>query len=161
MLGLLGLTVLAQATLLTRIRLLGASPNLLLVVVLTWSLLQGVEEGVVWSFIGGLGIDLISGGALGTSSLALMSICLLASLGTTSVFAGNLLLPIFLVALATPLHGWLILLTHQLRGLHVNWLASTVRVIGPELLLNALLIVLVYPMLRWLAVQIGAEKMKW
>ena len=157
----IALAVLIQATLLARIHILGAIPDLLVVIVVTWSLLQGVTEGVLWGFLGGLGIDLIAGMPLGTSSLALMTICFLGGLGTNSIFAGNLLLPIFIVALATPLHGWIILLMQQVRGLHIDWAASTVRVIGPELLLNTLLIIPVYPALRWLATQIGADKMKW
>ncbi|PKO20653.1 MAG: rod shape-determining protein MreD [Chloroflexi bacterium HGW-Chloroflexi-1] len=158
------LAVLIQATLLTRVRVLGVSPDLLLVAVVAWSLLQGATQGFIWGFIGGLGLDLVAGMPLGTSSLALMAASasrFLAGLSTNSVFAGNLLLPIFIVVLATPLHGWIILLTGQLRGLRIDWITSTVRVIGPEMLLNALLVVLVYPVLRWLATRIGAQQMEW
>ncbi|OIO90401.1 MAG: rod shape-determining protein MreD [Anaerolineae bacterium CG2_30_64_16] len=155
------LAVLLQATLLTRVRVLGVSPDLLLVAVVAWSLLHGATEGLIWGFIGGLGLDLVAGMPLGTSSLALMAICFLAGLGTNSVFAGNLLLPIFLAGLATPVHGWIILLSAQLRGLRVDWIASTVRVIGPGILLNAALMVLVYPALRGLATRVGAQQMEW
>jgi rod shape-determining protein MreD len=145
----LGTAALLQGTVVARIRFFGVSPNLMLVIVVAWSLLRGVTEGLVWAFAGGLALDLMSGIPLGTSSLALMTACLLAGLGTNQVFATNLLFPILIVSLATAVAGWLVLLISQIRGLPLNWIASTVHIIGPELLLNAALMVLIYPALRW------------
>lgn len=150
-LGFLALIVLVQATLTARIRLLGASPNLLLVVVVSRSLIDGVTTGMLWGFAGGLILDLVAGMPLGTTSLALMAASFLAGPGTQTVFVGNVLLPVFVVALATPVHGWSVLLTQQFRGLPVDWIASTVRVIGPETMANMALIVVVYPLMRWLS----------
>ncbi len=81
--------VLIQATLLARIRFVGASPNLLLVTVVMWSLIRGLSDGLVWGFTGGLGLDLVAGLPLGTSSLALIVTCPLAGIGKNSVFAGK------------------------------------------------------------------------
>ena len=144
----LALVVLIQATVLSRIRVLGASPNLFLVSTIAWGLLYSVREGVIWAFAGGLGLDLITGTPLGTSSLAAMTACLLTGLGRNRVFANNLWWPMVVVALATPVYGWIVLLTQQVRGLPVDWVASTVRVIGPELVLNVATMVVVYPVLR-------------
>jgi rod shape-determining protein MreD len=149
-LALLGLVlvVLIQATVVARIRVLGASPNLLLVSTIAWGLLFNVREGVIWGFAGGLGLDLITGTPLGTSSLAAMTACLLTELSRNRVFANNLWWPMVVVALATPVYGWIVLLTQQLRGLPVDWVGSTVRVIGPEMVLNVATMVVVYPVLR-------------
>lgn len=167
-LPILALIVLVQATLLARLRFLEASPNALLAAVVAWSLLRGIDEGIIWGFIGGLGLDLTAGLPLGTSSLALMSISFLAALGETNIFPGNLFLPVIIVALATPLYGWIVLLGQQLQGitvaegrLAVDWANATLRIIGPELLLNVLTVVVVYPILRWLANRLGAERMEW
>jgi rod shape-determining protein MreD len=157
----LTLVVLVQATLLARVRLVGATPNLLLVVVVCWSLIRGLYDGLAWGFIGGLALDVIAGLPLGTSSLALMATTPLAGLGKNSVFPGSLTLPILLVALATPLYGWIVLLSEMIRGIPVDWLASTVRIIGPEIALNVPLVVIVYPALRWLATQIRPTQMEW
>ena len=157
----LALIVLVQATLLARVRFLEASPNLLLAAVVVWSLLRGIDEGIIWGFVGGLGLDLAAGLPLGISSLALMSISFLAALGETNLFLGNLFLPVITVALATPLYGWIVLLGQQLQGTAVDWASATLHVIGPELLLNALTVVVVYPVLRWLANRVGAERMEW
>jgi len=157
----LTLVVLVQATLLARVKLVSASPNLLLVVVVCWSLIRGLYDGLVWGFVGGLALDVIAGLPLGTSSLALMATTPLAGLGKNSIFPGSLTLPILLVALATPLYGWIVLLSEMIRGIPVDWLASTVRIIGPEIAFNAALAVIVYPALRWLATQIRPTQMEW
>lgn len=156
----LALVVLTQGTLLSRARFFGAHPNLLLVVVVCWSLVRSVNDGLIWGFAGGLGVDLVANMPLGTSALALMPTTFLAGVGRSSIFASNLALPMLLTALATPIHGWIVLLTQQLRGVPVDWLGATVRVIAPELVLNALLTVLVYPVLRWAARNLGAPGME-
>lgn len=155
----LSLVVLVQGTILSRIRMLGVSADLLLVTVVTWSLTRNVQEGLVWAFVGGLGADLVSGMPLGTSSLALMPTCFLAGIGRSRVFAQNVFWPILLVTLATPLHGWIVLLTQQLRGVPVNWVDSTLRIILPELALNIGLTLPIYPGLRWLAARVGVPVM--
>jgi rod shape-determining protein MreD len=144
----LALVIIVQATLVDRIRVFGVTPNLLLVTAIALSLLHTVSDGVVWAFAGGLGLDLITGAPIGTSSLAAMTACLITRLGRNRVFANNLWWPILLVALATPIYGWIVLLTEQLRGLPVEWAASTVGVIGPELLLNIAAMAVVYPVMR-------------
>jgi rod shape-determining protein MreD len=149
-LSLLGLVlvVLVQATLLTRIRALGADPNLLLVSTLAWGLLRSTTDGLIWGFAGGIGLDLITGAPLGTSSLAAMTACLLTGIGRNRVFGGNLGWPILLTVLATPVYGWVVLLTQQVRSLPVDWVASTTHVIGPELLLNVATMAVTYPIMR-------------
>ena len=159
--GVLVFVVLMQATLLARLRIGSAAPNLLLTVVVCWSLIRGFGDGILWGFVGGLGVDIVSGLPLGSSALALMLICPLASLGKNSVFPGSLTLPVLLIALATPVHGWILLFIRQILGVSVAWLASTTGIIGPEIVLNALLVPVVYPALRWLAGQIRPAQMEW
>ncbi|MGC8782350.1 MAG: rod shape-determining protein MreD [Anaerolineae bacterium] len=151
MVGVLATGVLIQATLLSRLRLGGIAANLPLVIVVCWSLLRGQLEGALWGFFGGLLLDLVAGLPLGTSSLALMVVCPLANLGKRSVFPGSLTLLVLLVLLATPVFGWVVLLTKAMLGQAVDWLATTARVIGPEMALNAPLTLLAYPVLRRLA----------
>jgi rod shape-determining protein MreD len=156
----LAVTVIVQGTLLARFRLFGASPNLLLVVVVCWSLLHTVSEGLLWAFVGGLGVDLIAGLPLGSTPLALMPTCFLAGLGRSSIFTNSVLLPALLVALATLIFGWINLILLNARGVPVDWVGSALRVMLPELALNVLLALVIYPVLRWLAAHIGAVRME-
>ena len=152
LLGLI-LVVLVQATLLNRVRILGVQPDLLLVIVVCWSLLHGFQDGLLWAFAGGLGIDLVAGLPLGASPLALMPVALFSSLGRSSVYASNTWLPVLLVAAATPLHGWVLLLIRQLLGASIDWLAATQHVVLPAIVPNALLALIVARLLRKLTVR--------
>jgi rod shape-determining protein MreD len=145
----LAVAVLLQATILTRIRFFGAQPDLLLVLVVCWSLQYGVSEGLLCAFIGGLALDVVAGLPLGASPVALMSVCLLTSFGRRSVYAGNVWLPLFFVVLATPVHGWIMLLIRRLQGVSVDWLQTTLEVILPVLFLNILLTIIVARVMRW------------
>ena len=147
LLGLL-LVILIQATLLARVRILGAQPDLLLVFVVCWSLIAGVTQGLFAAFTGGIAVDVVSGLPLGSSSLALLPLCFLGSIGRSSVYANNTWLPVLLVALATPLHGWIILLTRQLRGAPIDWLGTSTHVILPALALNVALALIMTRALR-------------
>ena len=69
------------------------------------------SAGIAWSFVGGLLFDLVAGLPLGTSSLALMTVCFLTGLGETNLFQGNIFLPVIVIVLATPLHAGMVLLT--------------------------------------------------
>ncbi len=144
----LAVVALTQGTLLARVRILGASPNLLLVAVIAWSLWRGLAEGLIWAFVGGVAVDLISGMPLGTSSLALLAACAVARLSTKSGIANQTVVPLLAILLATPAYGWVTLAMQQARGVPVNWIASTVRIVAPELLLNGVAMWLFYTMLR-------------
>ena len=62
---------LLQVTLAPRLEVAGAFPNLVLVVVVGWTLLRGAGEGIRWAVGGGLLLDLVSPGPLGDHALAL------------------------------------------------------------------------------------------
>ncbi len=151
------LVVLLQATLLPRIRFLGAQPDLLLVLVICWSLIDGITEGLVLAFAAGLAIDVVAGLPLGTSPLALMPLCFLAVIGRNSVYVNNLWLPVLLVAVATPFEGWLMLFMRQLHGVPVDWGGATIRVILPALALNVLLTIIVVWAMRRLHIRARTE----
>jgi rod shape-determining protein MreD len=147
--GLTLLALLAQATLAARVRFFDACPNLLLVIVVSWSLLRGVTSALPLGFAAGLGFDLLAGLPTGTSSLGLMAASLLGGLGANRVFSANLALPVLLVAAATPVYAAVTLLTLQLtRDLPVDWFGVGLRVISPEMALNAALALVVYPIMR-------------
>jgi len=144
----LGVVVLTQATLISRVRVLGVSPDLLLVTVVGWSLLRGVGEGLLWGFAGGLGIDVISGLPLGMSALALLPAAWLGGLGRGTIYSSSAILSLLLVTVATPLRGWLILALQAASGLQVDWIATTLHVISVEAALNVLLMAAIYPVMR-------------
>lgn len=122
----------------------------MLLVVLVWAVVRGVDEGLVWGFIGGLIVDLLSGGPLGATVVALLSTIFLAGRpwgqGLRSQVA-RLLLPALLGVLVYHL---VLLLVLAWTGHAVDWGFALLRVAGPSALLNTLLAPFVQQPLAWL-----------
>jgi rod shape-determining protein MreD len=146
--GIMLVITLVQATLVSRVRFMGACPNLLLVVVVSWALLRGVLPALPIAFASGLFFDLLVGLPLGASSLGLMATTLLAGLGTRRVFSSNVIWPALLVALATPIYAFIVLMALQMAGTTVDWAEVGLQVVAPELVLNLLMTFVVYPSMR-------------
>jgi rod shape-determining protein MreD len=81
MIPLIVVASLFQSTAATRIKIYGVKPDLVLLLVIVGTLIYGSRSGLVWAFIGGLLLDVFSGGPMGASSLALMAAVLLAGVG--------------------------------------------------------------------------------
>jgi rod shape-determining protein MreD len=94
------LTILQQGTT-PHFALFGARPDFVLLAVVDWGLIRGVEEGMLWGFVGGIFVDLFSGLPFGTSSLAYVSIAGIVSLGQNVLLRTNVLLPLVAGAIAT------------------------------------------------------------
>src|SRR5204862_1032889 len=57
-----------QSTALSHVHFFGGTVDLILLMTLSWTLAGDWQGGVMWGFIGGLCLDLLSGGPLGASS---------------------------------------------------------------------------------------------
>jgi rod shape-determining protein MreD len=141
---------LVQTVLLSRIDVWGARPELMLLVVLIWAVVRGVDEGLVWGFIGGLIVDLLSGGPMGATVLALLSVVFLAGQpwgqGLSSQVA-RLLLP---AVVGVVVYHLVLLLALAWAGRAVDWGFALLRVAGPSVLLNVVLAPFIQPPLSWL-----------
>ena len=90
---LLIIVAIIQSSLLPQVPVFGLVPNLMLLTIVAWSFQRGPNEGIVWGLIGGLAIDLASGALVGISPLPLMVAALVAGIGRTRIFSGNVVLP--------------------------------------------------------------------
>ena len=96
---------LLQATVAGRLVIRGVKPDIVLIVVVIATLIYGGEGGLLWAFLGGIGLDLFSGGPLGASSLALMGATLVAALGYRVLSRYNPLIPLGAAGLGTVIYG--------------------------------------------------------
>jgi len=147
---LLGAVAIAQSTAMPHLTIMGVKPDLMLLAVMSWSLLRGSEEGLVWAFIGGLALDLLSGAPFGASTLALMAVSFFSGLGEVRIFRTHIVLPLLTALFATIVYDLLFLFLLQMSGWPVAWLDNLVKVILPSALLNMALSPIVYQILRWL-----------
>lgn len=141
---------LLQGVLLSQVNLWGARPDLMLLVVLAWAVVRNVEEGLLWAFIGGLILDLLSGGPLGAILLALVAVAFLAGQSWGQGFGSPVVRLLLLTFLGVVVYHLTLLFILTLMGYAVDWRFALTRVIGPSALLNVVLIPFVWQLLTWL-----------
>jgi rod shape-determining protein MreD len=133
----------------------------MLLTVISWSLLRGSKEGLIWALIGGIGLDLFAGAPFGTSTVALAVLSLLAGMGELSVFRTHIALPLIATLIATLAYDLFFLLLLHMRGCSITWTDSLIKVVLPSTLFNVLLSPFVYKALYWLHRRTGPEEMAW
>jgi rod shape-determining protein MreD len=148
---------LLQVALIPHLSVWGVFADLPLLLVLSWGLLRGSREGVVWGFVAGLFTDLFSGGPFGAATLSLMAAGALSGQGQNIVFRHYLLLPSLMALLGTVVYDLLFLLVLQITGHAVVWLETVARIVVPSAALNACLIPIVLGLMRLLHRRLGQE----
>lgn len=104
------LAALLQAAVLPQLILLQARPNLVLVLILLWTIARGAREGALWAFGAGLFLDLITLAPLGSHALALLGVTVVGAFNRTPRFRIGLLLPMLAALGATFVHDAILLL---------------------------------------------------
>jgi rod shape-determining protein MreD len=145
---------LVQNAWLSRVSLWGARLDLMLLIVLCWTIVRGVNEGMIWGFVGGLIVDLLSGGPMGAYTLALLGVAF-AGHQRWGEGLGTPLVRILLVTLVASLGYHVALLTVlSWTGHVVDWGYSFLRVAGPSVLLTMVLAPPVRRALAWAAAKL-------
>lgn len=147
MLLLFGLAV-AQSTVLPHLPLWGVRPELVLMAVVSWSILSGAEEGMLWALIGGVLLDLFSAGPMGLHTLALLGIAFLSGLGQRALFRSDLLMPLLIIPLATLGYELILFGGLYLTGWHAPLGGYWNTVIVPVVGANTVLMLPVYLLAR-------------
>lgn len=141
---------LIQSTLLSRVSIMGARPNLMLLVVLIWAVVRGIDEGLTWAFFGGLLLDLLSGGPLASLALALLAAAYLAGQSLGEEVGSQAIRVVFLTVLGGTAYHVALMLLLDWSGHVVDWPYSLFRVAGPSILLNAAIAPVLLGPLSWL-----------
>ncbi len=144
----MGLVALFQSVVGPQIALLRVRPDLILVIVLAWTLVYGPKEGVVMAFAGGIWLDLFSGGFMGASSLALIAAVLPAGSGYTTLFRTHFLVPLVTGAVGTVLFSAVSLGILYLLGQATLFLPMMTRLVPPAVFYNTVLLLLISPLLN-------------
>ena len=124
----------------------GAQPDLVLILAVIWTVVVGIEGGLVWAFLGGLLIDLLAPRPLGSTAFAL-----LLSVGAAAVYArvvvrGRYARPIAAVFLISLVNAVIFTIVNRaLRG--AIPLDDAVATWLPGAVYNAVLALLIAPIL--------------
>lgn len=144
------LIALLQEAVLAPLSFMGARPDLVFLVVIAWGLLRGPAEGMVWAFIGGVVLDVFSGGPLGAMTLSLLVVAFLVGQQWGREL-GSVSLQLLLLALVLNfLYHVILLVVLGWVGYPVDWVHSLSRVAAPSAILNAVLAPFAYQPLAWL-----------
>ena len=132
--------LLIQLTLINSITILGLKPDLILVVVVIFSLLKGEKEGTISGFASGLLQDIFSTGLLGINALVKTVIGFTCGILREKIFHEHIL---FLIPVITFIASFIqsILIFFLLRtfGIEYNLIWSLKQVALPETLYSSLL----------------------
>ncbi|CAN5684403.1 hypothetical protein BH23CHL5_BH23CHL5_08250 [soil metagenome] len=132
-----------QAILFPSVGLGGVLPDATMVIVLIWSAVRGVQEGLVWAFAIGILLDVMALDPLGTNALALLPAVLLGGVAGQRFFHSGLIIPIVATLVATFLHALLLLLVRSAGGESLPFDAVG-RIVVYQSLLNAILVPPIY-----------------
>jgi len=148
---------LLQSTWLAQVTLWGAHPDLMVLLIIGWTAVHNVNDGLVWALIGGLLVDILSGGPLGGTVLALVVVALLAGQPLrqeASITLPSLLISTFVAVLAYHLA---LLAVLSWGGMAVDWKYSILQIAMPSAVLNTVLVPFVHRPLLWLERKVRGE----
>lgn len=149
---LLPLMAAAQSTLIPQSGWLAiANPDIVLIVVLAWNLASPHTASILWAPIGGLVLDALSGGPMGTNVMALIISTMLANFTSSRVWESHILLRITVSVLASMLYYAVHGLVLVLSGWSTDLMNEIVRSILPITALNTVLLLILFPVAKWLS----------
>jgi len=144
------LAAVVQSVWLEDIHVLGGRPDLVLLITVTWAIIRGLNEGVLWGFIGGLFCDTLSGGAFGLWTVSLTAVGFLAGQPWVHALGPTVMRLALMSAFGTLFGHGLLLLLMTLLGYGVNFGRAFQTVAGPAALINLLLSPFMFTFLVWI-----------
>ena len=144
----LGAAAIFQVVVVPKLALNGVYPDLILLLVIAKSLLAGRHDAVVWGFTGGLWMDILSGGAIGASSLALMTTALLTGIGHNAIFRRHLFVPSIAALSGTLVFSLVYVAILNIVGFRFQPYLLVTEIVVPVCLYNGAVMLLATPLLN-------------
>ncbi len=141
-----------QTTVAPHLKILGVQPDLILIVVVTYSFLYGPVAGSIAGFIGGILQDLVLIRGVGFNALGKAIMGYLGGMVEKAIFADNVMLMMIAIFLATILNQLIYSGLFFLVGEKVRLWSTFRTLILPSAAYNAVLAPLVYHLLHRIVV---------
>lgn len=147
---------LLQGSVVPFIVIAGARPNLVVLAAATWAVVAGPREAIWWAFLGGLAMDLLSGGPVG--ALALAALIPVAAIGLTEMPGRprSIATAVVLIGVASGAASLLYAIVLALAGIQLPEIPALLATSVAGAIYNAALAIATYPLLRML--RRGTEK---
>jgi len=133
-----------QATVMSRLNVGGAQPDLIIVSIILLTIVSGQNSAVIFAVILALLSDAISGLPLGVSIIPYLVVVFLAIGGERTLFGARLGWPILITAVATVAVGLITLIELNVIGWEIQWTDTLLRVLGPAVIVNSTLMFVLY-----------------
>jgi rod shape-determining protein MreD len=115
--------------------------------VISWIVLRGLEEGLIWALMGGLSLDLLSGAPFGVFTLAMLLVALATNLSHGRVFGSSIVLPLSLTFPLSLLFNGLAVLFLMLLGRPIGWNEAFLHTLLPVAVFNTAVMIFIFPLL--------------
>ena len=147
---LIAFSALVQSTVTSHVRVLGASPDLVLLLAVACVLRWGLQRSLPVILVGGLTIDVLTGAPFGCATTMLIAVSVLISVVDLYAPRQALLWPVAAIAMATLVYMALWMVAMRLTGHTVLWGPMLWRAVLPSVLCNVLTMpILLLILRRW------------
>lgn len=143
-----------QAAAMPYVKVLGVTPDLILIFAACWAAVRGQGEAMVVVPLAALMRDLTTSDPLGTSLLALAPLVPLAALRELRLAESEFVPALAVVAAGSLAYGLVALGVLSALGEGVPWASALLRVVIPSTIVNSLFAVIIYLPLRWLSLDL-------
>jgi rod shape-determining protein MreD len=144
----LGLALVLQMAIVSRLSLLAGSADLVFLVVVAWSLQERAESAWLWSLLAGVMVGAASGLPMAVTVVAYLGTTALARLVLRRVWETPILALFAVVFIGTLLYGGLILVVTSFAGGNYPAADAFSLIILPGILLNCVLALPIYAVMR-------------
>ncbi|MDX1994943.1 MAG: rod shape-determining protein MreD [bacterium] len=149
-----------QASLGKQILLLGGAPDLVFLLILSWSINAELEESVLWAFVGGICLDLLSAAPTGASIPGILIVIFGVSGLGQQVYRIGLIFLIGLVLVGSLVQQLIFAIIMATLGYPTLTLETVTYVILPTVLYNLLLVLPVYWFVRRIQRRLSRRKIR-
>jgi rod shape-determining protein MreD len=143
-----------NATVMAELRVWQGAPDLVFLVVITWALLAGAREALVWAIVGSIFQDALSLVPLGTSALGMILVIIMTDLTIGQVSRRNLAAPLLVMIIGTPVYHLAILAVLWMTDQAVPLSSALIYVTLPTLVYHLVFVLPVFRAIglvhRWL-----------
>jgi rod shape-determining protein MreD len=142
------IAVILQATVMPQIRILGGQPDLIFLLVLSWSINGRLEQSVTWAFAGGIAQDLMSASPTGASTLGLVLLLFGIEGVKQQVYRIGFMLILGLVIVGTVVQKIVFMVVASFSGFTIYPIENFTYVILPTIAYNLVFIGPIYWVVR-------------